>query len=290
MKKIILLSLTAMMAAGLAAKADDCGGYNCICTNNCGNTNESGCTNNRDGGFHQELRQVIVLTASSNTPTNAAGAASLKSDTDDATNRVELEVTVAGLNTGTYHVSVTDITGTNVFDLGTVDVIPLTPSLRELEGDGSSCSAGTNIVNVGSSQFSLPSGLDATNVAFLFVYDTNGVVDLTGDFTSLTNMTALVYNETVSVIPGTASRVQGHGTLSLAYKKGKTTGSFKLDATGLTPRQTLYLKANGVSSATASTSTKGALKVQRLPRVNLANLQDLEAKDKTGNVVFSLKF
>jgi len=295
MKKTLSLSLSAaLLVIGLATQAGNygnCGNYGYGCTNNVGGTNYCG------DGSHQEFEQVIVLAPTANAPTNAAGVVKLRSDTDDATNSATLSVSVTGLNVGTYNVSVTDFTGTNTFELGTLDVSSNAFDLDDWEGDGFGCGYGTNppvistnTIDFGRGRFDLPAGLDATNVAFLFVYDTNGVVNLTGDFTTLTNITALVYNVTVAVTPGTASQVKGQGTLTLAYKKGKTFSSFSLNAAGLPPKQNLYLKANGVSSTTTSTSTKGTVKVKALPHANLAGLQTLEAKDKIGNVVFSLKF
>jgi|GEM_PF-1715585 len=287
MKNYYWLSLAAAaMVIGPAAMADNHGGMN-----------SSGDTIGFNGGSHQEFQQVIVLAPTVTAPTNAVGVVKLHSDTDDVTNSVAVTVSVAGLAAGTYIVSVTDLTGTNTYDLGTVNVSTNSFDLDEWEGDGFAEGYGTNlpvvstnVITFGRGQFVVPAGLEATNVAYLFIYDTNGVVDLTGDFTSLTNITALVYNTTVAVIPGTAAQVLGQGTRTLAFKKGKISSSFTLNAMGLTPKQTLYLKANGVSSATASTSTKGTVKVLSLPHANLTNLQLLEAKDKKGNVVFSLKF
>lgn len=255
MKKTLGLALSAaILAIGLAAQAGNHGYYGNGCTNSVGGTNYCG------GGSHQEFEQVIVLATTPNAPTNAAGVVKLRSDNDDATSSATLSVSVAGLNVGTYNVSMTDFTGTNTYDLGTLDVSSNSFDLDDWEGDGFGCGYGTNApvistntIDFGRGRFDLPAGLDATNVAFLFVYDTNGVVDLTGDFTTLTNITALVYNVTVAVIPGTASQVQGQGTLTLAYKKGKTISSFSLNAAGLPPKQSLYLKANGVSSTTTST-------------------------------------
>lgn len=260
--------------------------------------NQSNCTNNAAGGFgHEDFEQEIALTPTVNAPTNAIGQTELEVECEDGINTTTLDVKVAGLDSGTYSVSVTDVTGTNAYDLGTLDVGSYFGNCGSVHGNGGGCGFGTNapvvstnVVNYGHGEFSLPSDLDPTNVAFLFIYDTNGVVDLTGDFTSLTNITALVYNKTVSVIPGTALQAQGQGTLTLAYKRGKTSSSFKLNASGLPGKQKLSLNANGATSCTTSTTTTGLLKVQALPHANLAGLQAVEAKDKNGKVVFSLKF
>lgn len=252
---------------------------------------------NTGDGFHEDFEQVIVLSATANAPTNAVGIASLRAESDDCSDAVEVKTSVAGLDAGTYNVSVTDITGTNSYDLGTLDVVSNSFTCQGLEGDDffgddntNSPLISTNIVTFGRGEFDLPSELNPTNAAFLFIFDTNGVVAFTGDFTSLTNISAIYYDETVEVIPGNAAQVQGQGTLSLAFKKGKTTSSFKLHASGLPSKQPLLLKANGKGSAKTSASIKGEVSVKSLPHTNLPELRTVEATDKKGGVVFSLKF
>ena len=277
MKNIFIDSIvSAALFASLAAKAD---GHS-----------------DSHNGYSDDFQQVIILNATANVSTNAVGVANLHSDDDDGTNTLDVKVSVAGLDAGTYNASITDITGTNSFDLGTFDVS--TNSFKcddwdasEFFGDDLTNAPviSTNVVTFGRGKFDL-TGLDPTNAAFLFVFDTNGVVAFIGDFTSLTNVSAVYYEETVPVDAGTNSVIQGKGKLSLSYKKGKTSSSFNLNANGLPPKQSLVLKANGVTSTTTSASTKGAVTVKALPHANLPNLQKVEAKDKTGKLIFSLKF
>ena len=249
-----------------------------------------------NGGYHDDFQQVIILNATANVSTNAVGVANLHSDDDDGTNTLDVKVSVAGLDAGTYHASITDVTGTNSFDLGTFEVS--TNSFKCEDWDASEFFGddltnapviSTNVVTFGRGNFDL-TGLDPTNAAFLFVFYTNGVVAFVGDFTSLTNVSAVYYEETVPVIAGTNSLVQGHGKLSLSFKKGKTTSSFKLNANGLAPKQSLVLKANGKSSAKTSASTKGEISIKALPHANLPELRTVEATDKKGGTVFRLEF
>ncbi len=276
MKKNIILAwaVATINFLGLSARADD-----------------HSCTNSDD------FQQVIILAGTTNISTNAVGLANLRTVEDDDTNYTELKVSVAGLAASTYNVSLVDLTLTNSYTLGTFDVGTNSFDGDEWEHDAyfGDCSTNTpvistNVVTFGRGKFALPAGLDPTNVAALFIFNTNGVVDFTGDFTSLTNLSAVYYEEIVPVVPGTTATAQGQGKLSLAYKKGKTTSNFALNAGGLTPKQLLYLKANGITSTTTSASPKGAVSVKTLPHTNLPNLKTLEAKDKKGNLVFSLKF
>lgn len=277
MKNIFIASFVSIaLLVTVAAKADGQGGCH--------------------GGYSDDFQQVILLSATANVSTNAVGVANLRIDNDDSTNTLDVKVSMAGLDAGTYTVSITDITGTNSFDLGTFDVN--TNSFKcddrntsEFFGDDLTNAPviSTNVVTFGSGDFDL-TGLDPTNAAFLFVFDTNGVVAFIGDFTSLTNVSAIYYEETVPVEAGTNALIHGQGKLALSYMKGKTSSNFNLNANGLTPKQSLILNANGVKSTTTSASSKGAVTVKALPHTNLPNLQKVEAKDKKGNLIFSLKF
>ena len=147
----------------------------------------------------------------------------------------------------------------------------------------------TNCLTVGSGSFVLPSGLAPTNVGGIFVSDTNGVVDLSGSFAGVTNSTSIRI-ETVSLIPGTATNVQGQATLTMINKNGKTFEAFKLTATGLEAKQKLYLTANGTNTFRVCTSPFGTLRVNSLGRIRLVNLQTVVATDVSSNVVFSVSF
>jgi len=253
--------------------------------------------NNANGGGRADgFEQVIVLAATANAATNALGVASLRTDNDGWTNSTSVKVKVAGLAAADYNVSVTDVTGTNAYDLGIFTVSTNLPGNFD-DADDYVWAAGTNSVIVstnlttfGAGAFPLPAGLDPTNVAYLYIFDTNGVVDYTGDFTSLTNLAAVFYEQNVSVTPGTAANAAGKGKIVLSYKNGKTSSSFLLNCTNLPPKQNLSLNANGVKSTSTTTTPKGAVTVKALPHTKLADLQVLEAKDKKGNVVFSLQF
>jgi hypothetical protein len=71
------------------------------------------------GGSFEKLHQTIVLTATTNAPAEATGAAEFHTAWDNGTNSADLRVETKGLDAGTYTVSVTDSTGTNTYDLGT---------------------------------------------------------------------------------------------------------------------------------------------------------------------------
>jgi len=147
----------------------------------------------------------------------------------------------------------------------------------------------TNCLTVGSGSFLLPSGLVQSNVAEILISDSNGDVVLFGDFSGVTNSTS-VYIETVDLVPGTATNLQGTATLTLITRNGKGVGVLKLYATGLDPLEKLYLTANGTNTCRVRTSASGTLKVKTLPRINLFNLQTLVATDVSSNIVFTADF
>ena len=147
----------------------------------------------------------------------------------------------------------------------------------------------TNCLTVGSGSFLLPPGMVQSNVTEILISDSDGNVVLSGDFSGVTNSTS-VYIETVDLVPGTATNLQGNATLTLISRKGRTVGAFKLLASGLDPRQRLYLTANGTNTCRVRTSAAGTLKVKTLPRTRLVNLQTLIATDVSSNIVFSASF
>lgn len=147
----------------------------------------------------------------------------------------------------------------------------------------------TNCLTVGSGSFLLPSGMVQSNVTDILISDSGGNVVLAGDFTGVTKSTS-IYIETVNLVPGTATNLQGSATLKLISRNTRTVGSFKLFATGLEHLQRLYLTANGTNTFRVRTSAVGTLRIRTLPRTKLVDLQTLIATDASSNVVFSASF
>jgi len=147
----------------------------------------------------------------------------------------------------------------------------------------------TNCLTVGSGSFLLPPGLVQSNVAQILISDPNGNVVLFGDFSSVTNTTS-IYIETVNLVPGTATNLQGTATLTLLSRNTRTVGTFRLFATGLEPREKLFLTVNDTRTFRVRTSAAGTLRIRTLPRTRLVNLQTLVATDVSSNIVFSASF
>lgn len=252
-------------------------------------------------GDKEEFKQRIALQPTVNAPTNASGRVSLEIECENGTNSTELKVKLAGLPVSNYLVSVNDTTGTNAYDLGLVAVSLKSDDDCDDEDEdklfGSTYSVVstnsivcTNTIPTGKGEFNLPSSLDATNVASVFIYDTNGVVMLTGGFGALTNYTGVFYSKTVSVTPLGATNCVGAAALKLAYKKGKTTGSFFMVVSNLPPKLPLTISVNGTGKVKTAPTKQGTLVVKNLPKTKLGSVQTVIATDKKGNQMFRADF
>ena len=147
----------------------------------------------------------------------------------------------------------------------------------------------TNTLTVGSGSFLLPGGLSHSNATIITVSDSSDAVVLTGDFTTATNAT-VTYKEIASIIPGTATNAQGTATITYRLARNKAVGTFKLQATGLPPRERLYLTADGTNTIKVCSGRQGALTVRSFRRLDVANVQNIVATDTSSNVVFSVSF
>jgi hypothetical protein len=147
----------------------------------------------------------------------------------------------------------------------------------------------TNTLTVGAGSFLLPSGLSQTNATVLSVTDTNGVAVLTGDFSTTTN-SVVIFKEIVDVVPGTATNAHGTATITYRMAKSKSVGTFKLEATGLPPKQKLFLTADGKRTIKVVSSKTGTLHIRSFPHLNIATVQSIVATDTLSNVVFTIHF
>ena len=281
--------------------------------------------------------QGLILTATTNAPAGAKGKAEFILVNDNGTNYEQLFVKTIGLTNSVYTVRVTDDTGTNTFDLGTLNVVTKTNLDAGWHHFGIRCfpwgggtntpSPGwtnwvrnnarqqprwskllrlstctnlatfatnaycwhTNTLTVGSGSFLLPDGLSQSNAVLLTVSDSNNIVDLQGDFTATTNST-IIYKEIADIIPGTATNAQGTATITYRLLNSKSVGTFRLQATGLLPREKLYLTADSTNTVKVYTGSQGTLDVRTFRRLDVATVQSVVATDTSSNVVFTVHF
>jgi hypothetical protein len=285
--------------------------------------------------------QGLVLTPTTNAPAGAKGRAEFIVVNDNGTNYEMLFVKTVNLTNSTYTVELSDDTGTNIFNLGTLNVVTKTnlDAGRHFNrfcapwgGRTNAPSAGyskwvketarkkaawsklmrlssctnlitfatnaycwhTNTLSIGSGSFLLPAGLSQSNATIINVSgstatSSNDVVLLTGDFSTATNATIL-YKEIANIVPGTATNAQGAATITYRLARNKAVGTFKLQATGLPLNERLYLTADGTNTIKVCTGSQGALTVRSFRRLDIANVQNIVATDRSSNVVFSVNF
>jgi hypothetical protein len=147
----------------------------------------------------------------------------------------------------------------------------------------------TNTLTVGSGSFTLPNGLTQSNATLITVSDSESSVDLSGDFSGVTNST-VSFKEVADIIAGAAVNAQGSATIVYRLVMSKTLASFRLDASGLPPREKLFLTANGAQTVKVYTKRNGTLHLSGFRRVKAATLVNIVATDTSGNIVFTVNF
>ncbi len=246
------------------------------------------------GTFHvpppppRVIQKFIVLADTTNAPARAMGRAAMEGEIDGSTNTVTVKVETLGLLVGTYTASISDTTGTNTYTLGTFDVHVWSNLVH-----GTSAATISFVSNtVGGASFPLPAGLDPTNVTTIAITDTNGLVDLTGDFANTRQPIPCVFDTLISLVPGPlCTNLLGTAWLHVEAVKGNTRGSFSLIASGAPAKATLNLFVNGVQVGTVESDRHGRLTVNKLPKgTDLLGLTTIAAEDTAGNIAFSASF
>ncbi len=178
------------------------------------------------------FHKFIVLADTTNAPPKAMGRAALEGEIDGDTNTVTVKVETLGLLSGTYTTSITDTTGTNTYTLGTFDVRGWSNFVHE---------ARTTLVpfwsnTIGGASFPLPAGLDPTNVATIAITDTNGLVDMTGNFANARRLPPCIFDTHISLVPGLlCPNLLGTAWLHVESLRGNTHARFILTASGARP-------------------------------------------------------
>jgi len=246
------------------------------------------------GTFHvpppppRKFHKFIVLADTTNAPPNAMGRAALEGEIDGDTNTVAVKVETLGLLVGTYTTSLTDTTGTNTYTLGTFAVHGWSNLIHETKAAFLPFRSNT----VGGASFPLPVGLDPTNVTTIAITDTNGLVDLTGDFAHAHRLPPCAFDTHISLVPGPlCANLLGTAWLHVESVRGKTHARFTLTASGAPAKTTLNLFVNGVQIGTVKSDRRGRLNVNKLPKnTDLSGLTTIAAEDAAGNVAFSASF
>jgi len=231
----------------------------------------------------RQFSEFLVLAETTNAPSGAMGRAAMQGEITSSTNTVTIKAETLGLLVGTYTTTIADQTGTNFYTLGTFDVNLSSNVFCASKG-------GTNTVGGGS--FPLPAGLDPTNVTTVSISDTNGLVDLSGDFTNAHRRFPCVFDALIPVVPGPiCTNLVGSARLYLCVTKGSTRCGLSLAATGCPPKSSLHLFVNGSEVGAVKSDRRGRVTINKLPKgTDYLGLMTIAAEDDDGNVAFSANF
>ena len=139
--------------------------------------------------------------------------------------------------------------------------------------------------------FALPDGVATGAVASVSIVDSNDVVDLEGDFITVTNTVDALFTGQSAVQPGPAGAgVTGQATLTIQTKNGKPSGKFLLVASGAPASQKLALVVNGATVGRARSDKQGNIVIKKLPKADLTTVTSVVVKTADGTVVLSVTF
>lgn len=245
------------------------------------------------------VHEEIALVATTNAPAGATGTAELEAENEDGMITGELEVETQGLLAGNYTVSVTDKSGTNTFELGSFNVGGSTDEDDDMDEDDVDDDGQGDVDDDSQSdeddddeaQFGLPDGLNAMDVAGIFITDANGLLVLSGDFTSTASIINGEFRAEAEVTGGPETPdVHGTAVMSVHTKNGKQRSKFLLVAQGVPPSQKLTLVVNGNVQGKTHSNKHGKVVIKRLQKINLTTVRSVVAKDPHGKVLLSVNF
>jgi len=225
--------------------------------------------------FHgtEQLRQTVLLSATSSAPSNAAGRVVVEAENQNGVISAQLDLAVENLLPGSYLVKVTLKSTTNAVVLGRFDV------------------AGV-VVPEADSGLELPAEVDPLDVTSLSIYDGSGAVILAGNFMDAAAVAGELFKAKVAVAGGDAApNATGLAQMQTRFRKGVKQTKFRLFASGATPNATLTFKINGVEYGTVQTDQNGRLKLRDLPEgVDGDSILWMEFADPDGTNALTVTF
>jgi hypothetical protein len=261
---------------------------------------ESGDGDNNDQGENCQGGQIdgsetliatVTLVATNNAPTNSGGFAKLISDNEDGVVTSSFSLSITGLTTGTYDLSVIRKSDGSSVDLGQFDVGSQEGDGDNNDGengdqDGEKCfQSGVSLEDV-----QLPANLDPMDIAQILISDSSGNVVLIGDLVNPAATSSIKFRAKVRV--HSASAVSSQTGKALAFtsaRKGKRADRFTMIASGVAPNSTFSVSVNGQSAGTVKSNAKGKVLVRTLP-ANLLVVKSVHLIDANGATAVRAKF
>lgn len=284
--KLLTPVLCCLTALSISALADDGSG------DGQGDNNQGDCGGNQstNSSGSEEFEATVTLVATTNAPSGATGVARLEEESEDGSVDSSLKVTVQGLDAGDYTLSAVKISDGSSeqlaqFTVGSISDGDDNDDNGEEGGFGGWLGGGwqggntnswqggdtnnmcTNmVVLVGFVRTSLPSDLDATNIAQLVVADTNGNALLVGDFQNPAPSTSLSLKETVTVVGGPAApQASGTAVFQRLISRGHKIEHFTMSANGVPVSSSFAVHVNGKAVTHVRSTKHGIVSLKKLP-------------------------
>jgi len=239
----------------------------------------------------ETLIATVTLVATNNAPTNSGGFAKLISDNEDGVVTSSFSLSITGLTTGTYDLSVVRKSDGSSVDLGQFDVGSQEGDGDNNDGengdqDGEKCfQSGVSLEDV-----QLPAGLDPMDIAQILISDSSGNVVLIGDLVNPAATSSIKFRAKLRVRSASAiSSQNGKAMAFTAARKGKRADRFTMIASGVAPNSTFSVAVNGQSAGTVKSNAKGKVLVRTLP-ANLLVVKSVHLIDSSGATAVRAKF
>ena len=239
----------------------------------------------------ETLIATVALVATTNAPADSGGVAKLISENADGAVTSAFSLSITGLTTGTYDLSVIRKSDGSSVDLGQFDV-------GSHEGDGDN-NDGENDDHDGEkcgqfgvflSDVQLPADLDPMDIAQILISDTDGNVLLIGDLVDPGATSSIKFRANLHIRSASAtSSKNGKALAFTSARKGKRSDRFTMIASGLAPNSTFSVSVNGQGAGTVTSNRRGMVLVRKLP-ANLLVVKSVHLIDSNGATAVRAKF
>jgi hypothetical protein len=242
----------------------------------------------------ETLIATVVLVATNNAPTNSGGFAKLISENEDGVVSSSFSLSITGLTTGTYDLSVIRKSDGSSVDLGQFVVGGCGHGDGDNNDDESDdggddgekcCQSGVALDDV-----PLPSDLDPMDIAQILISDSDGNVILIGDLVDPVAASNIKFRAKLRIRSASGISSQNGKALALTNaRKGKRADRFTMIASGVAPNSTFSVSVNGQSAGTVKSNAKGKVLVRTIP-ANLLVVKSVHLIDSSGATTIRAKF
>lgn len=238
----------------------------------------------------ETLIATVALMPTTDAPADAGGVAKLISDNEDGVVSSSFSLSITGLTTGTYDLSVVRKSDGSSVDLGQFVIGGCNGG--DGEGDDNEGDGGDGeqhwaaFLDAGNVQ--LPPDLDPMDIAQVLISDTNSVVLLSGDLVNPSAASSIKFKANVRIHSANSSQ-PGKALAFASARKGKQASRFMMIASGVAPNSTFSVSINGQNAGVVNSNGKGKVLVRKIP-ANLLVVKSVHLVDANGNTAIRAKF